>query len=113
MANYRIPCHKCGGSGFANGSWNWAKKTCDVCNGDGYVEQTNVVVAPIITTHDDSADDVLRHTIGQLDSVVIVGHTKDGHEFYASSVADGGSALWLMQRGIHNLMNIVDKDTDE
>lgn len=33
-----------------------------------------------------------------LDTVVICGYTKDGDEYFASSVADGGTTLWLLER---------------
>lgn len=33
-----------------------------------------------------------------LDSIVILGYTKDGEEYFASSQADGGDVLWLLER---------------
>lgn len=42
--------------------------------------------------------------------VVIIGHTADGHEYFASSKADGGSVLWMMGRAKMALLNIADRD---
>lgn len=108
---YRRTCNKCNGRGYLNkrpSLTGWIRETCDVCNGNGYVELSNVAIAPIVTTLEGRPDDVLKHAIGELDKVVLVGYTKDGEEYYASSVADGPNALWLMQRGVHRLLNIVD-----
>ena len=106
----RRECNKCKGTGKTG---TFFKDTCDVCGGTGYVEINNVLPFVGITRIDSEADNVLRHALGELDSVVIVGYDKDGNEFYASNIADGANALWHLQRGIHNLMTIVDKDTDE
>lgn len=110
----RRECHKCEGSGTQRGPLGRAfKQTCDVCNGVGYVELDNVVHASIVTKLDLEADQLLREAIGELDDVVIIGYTKDGEEYYASSVADGANALWLLQRSIHGLMDVVDREIDE
>jgi hypothetical protein len=34
----------------------------------------------------------------ELEGVVIMGFTKDGEEYFASSYADGGTVLWLIER---------------
>lgn len=109
----RRQCHKCGGKGTVKGALGRAfKSLCDVCNGTGYVVIENVLPFVGVTRVDSEADNVLRHAIGELDTVVIVGYDKEGNEFYASNVADGANALWHLQRGIHCLMNIVDKDEE-
>ncbi len=40
-----------------------------------------------------------------LERVVLAGYTKDGKEYFASSVADGGDALWLLARCARALLN--------
>lgn len=40
-----------------------------------------------------------------LERVVLAGYTKDGEEYFASSVADGGDALWLLKRCERALLN--------
>lgn len=103
----RRDCSKCKGCGYAGRTP--FRSRCDVCGGKGYVELGNVVHAPIISRVDCSADDTVRKALGELDSVVIVGYDRKGNEYYASNVADGANALWHLQRGVHNLMTIVDK----
>lgn len=103
----RRDCNKCKGRAYSGRAP--FRKPCDVCDGKGYVELGNVVSAPIISRVDCSADDTVREALGKLDAVVIVGYDREGNEYYASNVADGANALWHLQRGIHNLMTIVDK----
>lgn len=43
-------------------------------------------------------DMVLENTKGQLEGVVILGFTQDGAEYFASTYADGGTVLWLLER---------------
>ena len=107
----RRECAKCGG--FGKTRTGLLARVCSTCSGSGFTELSNVVHAPIVTKLDLDASQVLREAIGELDEVVIVGYTKDGHDYYASSMADGANALWHLQRGIHSLMNIVEEETDE
>lgn len=102
---FRRECAKCKGKGTTG----FRRTPCDVCGGSGFVVLGNVVHAPVVTRHASAPDDVLRQAIGELESVVVVGHTKDGHEFYASNVADGPNALWLLQRGSFRLLGVIDE----
>lgn len=43
-------------------------------------------------------DKVLNGALGKLESVVIMGWDKDGELYFASSKADGGDILWLMEK---------------
>ena len=43
--------------------------------------------------------------IPELEGVVIAGYMKDGSEWFASSYADGGTALWLLERCKQKLLN--------
>ena len=65
----------------------------------------NVIPIGGITKLDIPADRILEGFVGQLDSVVIMGWTKDGEELFASSLADGGDVLWLMERFKAVLLN--------
>ena len=59
----------------------------------------NVVILNLVTRLDVPADRVLNAALEHgLDQVVISGYDKDGNEYFASSVADGGQALWLLER---------------
>lgn len=109
--NYRKQCSKCDGKGYTRGALGKAfRSSCDVCDGLGYVELKNVTVAPVLTKLDDDADVVLRHALGELDTVAIVGYTKDGAEYFASNVANGPDVLWMLHRSAHNLLTIGDDE---
>lgn len=45
-----------------------------------------------------------------LSGVVIIGETEDGGEYFASSIASGPEALWLMERFKTQLLAIPDRD---
>lgn len=45
----------------------------------------------------------------RLQEVVIIGHTEAGAFYFASSQADGGDALWLLERAKHKLMQQADE----
>jgi len=51
-----------------------------------------------ITKLDLAPDTVLHHLKGSLEGFVIMGYTKDGEEYFSSTYADGGTALWLIER---------------
>ena len=58
---------------------------------------SNVVDGHFITSLDVPVSKVLNAATG-LQSVVVIGYTSDGEEFFASSMADGGEVLWLIER---------------
>ena len=68
----------------------------------------NIVYLNMITSHDIPADRILTRALGELECVVIAGYGKDGTEYFASSLADGGDALWLLERCKKKLLEIVD-----
>ncbi len=51
-----------------------------------------------ITYLDMPADKIFENAIGKLDSVVIMGYDKEDKEVFASSLANGGSILWLLEQ---------------
>jgi hypothetical protein len=59
-----------------------------------------------ITTLDLSPDIVLENLKGKLEGFVIVGYGTDGEEFFSSTYADGGTALWLLERLKKQLLEI-------
>lgn len=60
-----------------------------------------------ITTLDLPADRLLEAALKQnLDKVVILGYLPDGEEYFASSIADGGSVLWLMEKLKKRLLEV-------
>lgn len=50
-----------------------------------------------ITKLDLPPDRVLEQAIGKLQGVVVIGFDQDGHFYGASSYADGGNAIWLLE----------------
>jgi hypothetical protein len=63
-----------------------------------------------ITALDLPPDRVLRRALdADLESVVIVGYTKDGQEYFCSSIADVAMCMYHLQRGIWSLNRIVDE----
>jgi hypothetical protein len=62
-----------------------------------------------ITRLDLDPDMVLENTKGKLEGVIIIGYDKDGEEYFASSYADGGDVLWLLERMKLRLLNIEEE----
>jgi len=42
--------------------------------------------------------------MGKLKSVLVIGYDEAGEEYFASSIADGGDVLWLLERCKQELM---------
>lgn len=60
-----------------------------------------------VTKLDLPADQVLEQATGRgLTGVVILGWNDDGSEYFASSIADGGTVLWLMEKLKKKLMEV-------
>lgn len=54
---------------------------------------------PVITRLNTNPDLVLQSAIDAgLDKVIVIGYDKDGDEYWASSIADGGECLWIIER---------------
>jgi len=63
---------------------------------------------PGITTLDTSPRLVLTYAMREeFDSIVVMGFTKSEDIYLASSVADGGTMLWLMEVAKTRLMKIA------
>lgn len=69
---------------------------------------SNVHTLSTVTTHDVPADRVLVSAIGQLESTIVIGYNKNGDEYFASSIADGGTTLWLLERFKKALLEMPD-----
>lgn len=70
---------------------------------------SNVVDIGCITTLDLDPDRILEKAIGELKQVVVIGWKHDGGEYFASSKADGGDVLWMLERAKILLLQIPDK----
>ena len=62
-----------------------------------------------ITSLDLDPDVVLEHTKGKLEGFLIAGYDKDGNEYFASTYADGGDVLWLLERMKLRLLMVVEE----
>jgi len=62
-----------------------------------------------ITKLDIDPDAVLENNKGKLEGVVIMGWDNDGNEIFASSYADGGTVLWLVERLKKRLLEVGDE----
>lgn len=69
---------------------------------------SNVIPIGGITRLDLPADRVLEGAIGQMKGVVLIGFDQDGNEYFASTYADGGTVMWLLERCKLQLMRQVD-----
>lgn len=47
-----------------------------------------------------------------LECVVVIGITKDGREYFASSVSDAAEGVYYAMRAVHNLNKVVDGEYD-
>lgn len=66
----------------------------------------DVHILNCISRLDLPADRILEQAIGKLDKVVLIGYDKDGAEYFASSIADGGTVLWLTERMKQKLLEM-------
>lgn len=58
-----------------------------------------VILYTGITKLDLPVDRILENNIGKgLESIVIMGYDADGQEIFASSIDDGSTVLWLIER---------------
>lgn len=58
----------------------------------------NVIPLGVVTRLDLPPDRILSEAIGKLEGVVLIGWDLDGEIYKASSIADGGEVLWLLER---------------
>lgn len=70
---------------------------------------SEVVKFPGITRLDMPADLILQEATGKLSGVIVIGWTKDEIEYFASSIADGGDVLWLLERFKKSLLETADE----
>lgn len=101
-------CPTCNGSGVGV-----ADTVCSLCDGIGGVKPDNVVLWPGVTRVDTSPEQVLKRVVdADLEHIVVMGYTKEGAEFFASTYAGGPDVLWLLQRAVHKLMVVGDGEDD-
>ena len=71
-------------------------------------------VVPIngITRLDLPPNQILDAARDQLECVVVLGYDNDGQEYFATSLADGGEVLWLLERCKASLFAAADSMTE-
>lgn len=62
-----------------------------------------------ITKLDLPVDVVLDAAKGELEGVVLMGWKITGEEYFASTYADGGTVLWLVERMKKMLLEVADE----
>ena len=69
-----------------------------------------IIEPDFITSLDIPAERVLRKAQQrELETVIVIGYDEGGNEYFASSIADGGTALWLLERCKRKLLAAGDK----
>jgi len=67
-----------------------------------------------ITTHKIPPEKLLEEALGHdLDTVVLLGYTKKGDEYFCCSTPDGGEVVWLLERAKFELMRMGDSEDVE
>ncbi len=69
----------------------------------------DVLVFTGVTTLDSDPDRLLESAVGKLETVVVLGFTKDGAEYFSSSVSDGGAITWLLDRAKRRMHELCDE----
>lgn len=68
-----------------------------------------VVDLDCVTRLDLPSERVLQKAIdAAVQEVVVIGYDKDGEFYFASSKADGGDVLWLLEQAKKRLMEICE-----
>ena len=62
------------------------------------IVKPKVVTLNVTTRLNIPADRVLQAALGELEDVVLLGKKPDGVYYFASSVADGGTVLWMWEK---------------
>lgn len=71
----------------------------------------NVITLPVVSRLNSDPSRVIEDAIkAELTDIVICGYTKDGVEYFASSIADGADVLWLLERLKFQLMCASDTE---
>ena len=66
-----------------------------------------VIPLGCITKLDLPVDTILEAAKGKMEGVVLLGYDKDGEFYFASTYADGGDVLWLLENCKKQLLEIA------
>lgn len=86
---------------------------CPTCFGPmPCAAHANVEHLSIVTSHDIAPTTLLAAAHNaDIEHVVIIGMTRSGKEYFASSVSDAAQAMYYAQRAIHKLNKMVDGES--
>lgn len=65
---------------------------------------TKVINLPCVTVYNLPPNRVLQGAWSKLTGVVLIGWDKEGEFYFASSIADGGDVLWLLEKAKKELL---------
>ena len=65
---------------------------------------SNVIPLGNITRLDLPVDTILESAKTQLEGAILIGYDNDGELYFASTYADGGTVLWLLEQAKMALM---------
>ena len=71
-----------------------------------------VIPLGCITKLDLPVDSVLEAAKGKLEGVVLFGYDNDGELYFASTYADGGDVLWLLENCKKQLLEVDVEDSE-
>jgi hypothetical protein len=70
---------------------------------------SKVVPIGCITRLDLQPDRVLEMAAGKMEGVVVMGYDRAGELYFASTYADGGTVLWLLEQCKKRLLEVADE----
>lgn len=70
------------------------------------MNQDNVMPLGNITRLDLPVDTILESAKTQLEGTILVGYDNNGELYFASTYADGGTVLWLLEQAKMALMEV-------
>jgi len=76
---------------------------------------TNILKFPDIYQYNETTESIAVEKVfegiqaNNVDTVIVLGYTKNGEEYFASSISDGGTILWLIERLKKRLLEFPDE----
>ena len=72
-------------------------------------DNSNIHILQQITRLDLPPDRILEGAMDKLQGVVVLGYKENGTSYFASSYADGGTVIWLMEQAKKRLLDMADE----
>lgn len=69
----------------------------------------DIITLPVVTTLDIPPEKILADAAQeQFEDVIVIGRTRSGQEYFASSSPDGGVVIWRLERAKLKLLRMGD-----